>query len=102
MGFAALRYCVSKVIFLVELNLYSTTAIIPSLNTLNVESLLFLLYINDLYDVSKAFDFILFADDTGIFFLIRTQNQLREIVNTELKKPSSWFQAPKLSINIKK
>ena len=67
MGFAALRYFVSKVIFLVELNLYST-AIIPSLNTLNVESLLFLLYINDLYDVSKALDFILFADDTGIFF----------------------------------
>ena len=67
MGFAALRYFVSKVIFLVELNLYST-AIIPSLNTLNVESLLFLLYISDLYDVSKALDFILFADDTGIFF----------------------------------
>ena len=67
MGFAALRYFVSKVIFLVELNLYST-AIIPSLNTLNVESLLFLLYINDLYDVSKALDFILFADDTGVFF----------------------------------
>ena len=30
------------------------------------------------------------------------QNQLMEIVNNELKKRSSWFQANKLSINIKK
>ena len=30
--------------------------------------LLFLLYINDLCNVSKALDFILFADDTNIFF----------------------------------
>ena len=31
--------------------------------------LLFLIYINDLSSVSKALDFILFADDTNIFFL---------------------------------
>ena len=31
--------------------------------------LLFLVYINDLSSVSKALDFILFADDTNIFFL---------------------------------
>ena len=30
--------------------------------------LLFLLYINDLYNLSKVVDFILFADDTNIFF----------------------------------
>ena len=35
--------------------------------------LLFLLYINDLCNVSKALDFILFADDTNIFFRITTQ-----------------------------
>ena len=64
--------------------------------------LLFLLYINDLCDVSKALDFILFADDTNIFYSHKDQNYLMEIVNTELKKLSSWFQANKLSINIKK
>ena len=30
--------------------------------------LLFLIYINDMCDVSKVLDFILFADDTNIFF----------------------------------
>ena len=48
--------------------------------------LLFLLYINDLCDVSKALDFILFADDTNIFYSHKDQNYLMEIVNTELKK----------------
>ena len=64
--------------------------------------LLFLLYINDLCNVSKALDFILLADDTNIFFSHNDPNQLMEIVNNELKKLSSWFQANKLSINIKK
>ena len=53
--------------------------------------LLFLLYINDLCNVSKALDFILFADDTNIFFSHNDPNQLMEIVNNELKKLSSWF-----------
>ena len=64
--------------------------------------LLFLLYINDLCNVSKALDVILFADDTNIVFSHNDPNQLMEIVNNDLKKLSSWFQANKLSINIKK
>ena len=64
--------------------------------------LLFLLYINDSCDAWKALDFILFADDTNIFFSHNGPNQLMEIVNDELKKLSSWFQANKLSINLKK
>ena len=52
--------------------------------------------------MSKALDFILFANDTNIFYSHKDQNYLMEIVNTELKKLSSWFQANKLSINIKK
>ena len=64
--------------------------------------LLFLLYINDLCNVSKALDFILFADDTDIIFSHNDPNQLMEIVNNELTKLSSCFQANKLSMNIKK
>ena len=45
---------------------------------------------------------ILLADDTNIFFPHNDPNQLMEIVNNELKKLSSWFQANKLSINIQK
>ena len=36
------------------------------------------------------------------FFSHNDPNQLIEIVNNELKKLSSWFQAKKLSINLKK
>ena len=36
------------------------------------------------------------------FFSHNDPNQLMEIVNKELQKLSSWFQANKLSINIKK
>ena len=35
------------------------------------------------------------------FFSHNGSNQLMEIVNNELKKLSSWFQANKLSINLK-
>ena len=45
---------------------------------------------------------ILLADDTNIFFPHNDPNQLMEIVNNELKKLSSWFQANKLSTNIQK
>lgn len=64
--------------------------------------LLFLLYINDLCKVSKVLDMILFADDTNIFYSHQDPNYLMEIVNSELKKLTSWFQANKLSINVKK
>ena len=64
--------------------------------------LLFLLYINDLCNVSKVLDFILFADDTNIFFSHKDPIFLVELVNTELQKLSCWFQANKLSINVKK
>ena len=40
--------------------------------------LLFLLYINDLCNVSKVVDFILFADDTNIFFSHKDFNSLSE------------------------
>ena len=63
--------------------------------------LLFSFYINDLCNVSKALDFILFANDTDICFPHNDPNQLNEIVNNEFKKISSWFQANKLSINVK-
>ena len=58
--------------------------------------LLVSLYINDLCNVSKALDFILFADDANLFFPHIDPIQLMEIVNNELKKLSTspvklWF-----------
>ena len=64
--------------------------------------LLFLIYINDLCQVSNILDMILFADDTNIFYSHKDPNFLNTVVNTELDKLSSWFQANRLSINVKK
>ena len=48
--------------------------------------LLFLLYINDLCNVSEVLDVILFADDTNIFLSHKDFNLLPEILNSELLK----------------
>ena len=59
---------------------------------------LFLLYVSDLCNLSKALDFMLFADNTNIFYSRQDPNQLIEIVNSKLKKLPSWIQPIKLSI----
>ena len=64
--------------------------------------LLFLIYVNDLCYVSKALDFILFADDTNIFFSHKNLNILEKTLNEELPKLTDWCLANKLSINFKK
>ena len=63
--------------------------------------LLFLLYINDLRNVSKVVDSILLADDTNIFFSHKDFNLLPEILNSEMLKLTLWCRANKLSINFK-
>lgn len=53
-------------------------------------------------NISKLLKFILFADDTNIFFSSHDINQLQEIVNSELKKLVEWFKINKLSLNATK
>ena len=48
--------------------------------------LLFLIYINNLPNVSKLFTFYLFADDTSIYFKSNDIIHLQKIMNRELKK----------------
>ena len=64
--------------------------------------LLFLLYINDLGNVSNILELILFADDTNVFFSHNDFSSLTNIVNCEIERLSEWFKANKLSINTKK
>jgi len=64
--------------------------------------LLFLLYINDIVNSSKILHFIIFADDTNLFFSSKDLIKLTAVVNTELNKLSIWFSANKLSLNVKK
>ena len=48
--------------------------------------ILFLLYINDLPNISKHLKFSLFADDTNIYLEDSNLNALGKVMNKELKK----------------
>jgi hypothetical protein len=63
---------------------------------------LFLLYINDISNVSKILEVILFADDTNLFLIGSEINILCQTVSQELNKFNKWFQVNKLSLNVQK
>ena len=63
---------------------------------------LFILYVNDMCNVSTILKSILFADDTNIF---HTGGDLKEVCETmshELDKLNKWFRANKLALNVSK
>ena len=63
---------------------------------------LFILYINDMCNVSMLMKSIVFADDTNLFYSGDNLSQVCETVSTELGKLHRWFQVNKLSLNIAK
>ena len=64
--------------------------------------LLFLLYVNDIANVSNVLLPILFADDTSVFLEGTNVNEMCKIMNDELKQLRLWLQINKLSLNIDK
>jgi hypothetical protein len=64
--------------------------------------LLFLLYINDISNISDSFFMILYADDTNIFFSGNDLQTLYNQINSDLNKVLEWLRANKLSLNINK
>ena len=64
--------------------------------------LLFLMYINDLSNVSSLLFSLLYADDTNMFVTGKNIENLIFLMNTELKKILIWLNANKLSLNVKK
>ena len=63
---------------------------------------LFILYINDIFNVSNLVKFILFADDTNVFCAGDNQLELECMLNSELAKLCKWFAVNKLSLNLSK
>ena len=61
-----------------------------------------IIYMNDICNVSKLFKFILFADDTNLFYCDRNLNELIRRTNTELDKLHVWCAVNRLSINVTK
>ena len=64
--------------------------------------ILYLLYINDTEQCSKLLSFILFADDTNIFYSNSCLKPLNVILQTEINKVTKWLNVNKLSLNIQK
>ena len=62
--------------------------------------LLFLIYINDLPEISRHIKMIMYADDTTLYCNLGDLSE--DIINTELTKVSEWLAANKLSLNVKK
>ena len=64
--------------------------------------LLFLIYVNDMSNVSQLLFTLLFADDTNVFTIGKHVRQLIAIMNNELTKTVDWLNVNKLSLNVKK
>ena len=64
--------------------------------------LLFLIYINDIINSSPLLTFILFADDTNLFYSHKNLNTLTASLNSELSKVANCFKCNELSLNINK
>ena len=56
-----------------------------------LEPVLFLLFINDICNVSHLLKFVLFADDTTIFCSNENVEVLQDALNRELAKLFVWF-----------
>ena len=58
----------------------------------------YVLYINDISNVSQLLKVVLFADDTNILYSDADVHSLISIVNCELVKLYIWFNVNKLSL----
>ena len=64
--------------------------------------LLFLIYINDLPNISDKLKFFLFADDTNIYYEANDLDSIQRVMNDEFKKLQDWLITNRLALNISK
>ena len=64
--------------------------------------LLFLIYVNDIYNASNKLEFFFFVDDTNLLYANKNLKSLETVMNDELLKIVDWLTASKLSLNVKK
>ena len=64
--------------------------------------LLFIIYMNDICNVSQLLFTVLYADDTCVLVNGKSLNLIIETVNSELQILSTWLKSNKLSLNTTK
>ena len=64
--------------------------------------LLFVLYINDLPNISNSFKPVLFADDTNFIVSDKSIIDLKTYIQRNLNKLFDWLSITKLSLNVSK
>ena len=65
--------------------------------------LLFSIYINDLVTVGDKFNYLMYADDTTIYFKLEDfPNNMENCISNELNQISTWLKCNKLSLNVDK
>ena len=64
--------------------------------------LLFLIYIDDIANLSNKLSFRLFADDASIFYISDDINDIESVMNYEMTKVLNYCSINKLSVNMKK
>ena len=63
---------------------------------------LFILYINDIFNSSKSLKFLLYADDTTLYFSDKDLSHCFRIFNQELLNIDVWSRSNRISLNLKK
>ena len=64
--------------------------------------LLFLIYINDLPNISEKLQFFLFADDTNIYYESHDLQYMEKELNKELEQLILWLNVNRLALNVTK
>ena len=69
-----------------------------------LDPLFFSILINDIVNSSSKLSFLMYVDDTTIYFNLEDFSSLnREYeINRELEKVNTWFQLNKLTLNVEK